>query len=68
MNNCEHDQHANLEINAETAELIDAGKSDSEIALYLNLGAEVMRFAEAENITQTDARKVAAKLLRGAKK
>ena len=47
----EYDDQANLKTNTETATLIDAGKCDSEIALYLRLGEEVMRFAESTNTT-----------------
>ena len=57
MTNYENEHHANLKTNTETAALIDAGKSDSEIALYLRLGEEVMRFAESTNTTEANARK-----------
>lgn len=64
----ENEHQTNLKTNTETATLIDAGKCDSEIALYLRLGEEVMRFAESTNTTEANARKVAAKLIRGPKR
>ena len=48
----ENEHQTNLKTNTETATLIDAGKCDSEIALYLRLGEEVMRFAESTNTTE----------------
>ena len=68
MSNYQDEHRANLKTNADTAALIDDGKSNSEIALYRRLGEEVMRFAENENTTEANARKVAAKLIRGAKR
>ena len=57
MSNYENEHQTNLKTKTETAALIDAGKCDSEIALYLSLGEEVMRFAESTNTAEANARK-----------
>lgn len=43
--NYDNDHRQNLEITSDAAALIDAGKSDSEIVLYLHLG-EVLFLVE----------------------